>query len=182
MSTNRPGRGYALAAAVAAVLASNSAQAAPAITSVLVTSSAAGTPTSIAINGSGLCATTTVTTCTGTNLPTVTLGGTALTLTGATPTSVTAGIGVLASIPLVARVLFPRLTARIRRTAGKLVEAPRVTRLRIERSTPTAGSEGEAIGFSLTEMAAYSERFLRDIGLISGFARLVFLGCSRTMG
>lgn len=86
----------------------------------------------------------------------------------------TAGIGVLASIPLVARVLFPRLTARIRRTAGKLVEAPRVTRLRIERSAPSAGPEDEAIGFSLTEMAAYSERFLRDIGLISGFARLVF--------
>ena len=112
MSMNRPGRGYALAAAVAAVLASNSAQAAPAITSVLVTSSAAGTPTSIAINGSGLCATTTVTTCTGTNLPTVTLGGTALTLTGATPTSVTAGIGVLAMIGMFAGASIPMLDDR----------------------------------------------------------------------
>ncbi len=65
----------------------------------------------------------------------------------------TAGLGVLASIPLIARVLFPRLTARFRRTASKFVAAPQVTRLRLERSAPTAGQEDDQIGFSLEEMA-----------------------------
>ena len=41
--------------------------------------------------------------------------------------AVTAGLGLLASVPLVARVLFPRLTARIRRTAGQLVGPPPIT-------------------------------------------------------
>jgi hypothetical protein len=55
----------ALALAIASVLVTSQAQAAPNITSVLVTSNASGTPTSIGINGSGLCATTNVATCTG---------------------------------------------------------------------------------------------------------------------
>ncbi len=80
---------------------------------------------------------------------------------------------MLASIPLVARVLFPRLTARIRKTAGKLVEAPPITRLRLERTAPTPGPEGDGIGFSLDEMANIGERMLRDIGLTNNFARLV---------
>ncbi len=88
-----------------------------------------------------------------------------------------AGLGVLASIPLVARVLFPRLTARIRRTAERFVEAPPITRLRLERKSPNPGVGEDEIGFSLEEMAATGERVLRDIGLTSGFARLVmFLG------
>jgi len=86
-------------------------------------------------------------------------------------------LGVLASVPLVARVLFPRLTARIRRTAERFVEAPPITRLRLERKTPAPGMGDDEIGFSLDEMAATGERVLRDIGLTSGFARLVmFLG------
>ncbi len=85
----------------------------------------------------------------------------------------TAAFGVLASVPLVARVLFPRLTSRIRRSANRFVEAPRVTRLRLERSTPTPGSAGDQIGFSVDEMANMGEKMLRDIGLTSNFARLV---------
>jgi uncharacterized protein len=85
----------------------------------------------------------------------------------------TASLGVLASIPLVARVLFPRLTARIRKTAGKLVEAPPITRLRLERTAETPGPEGDGIGFSLDEMVNIGERMLRDIGLTSNFARLI---------
>jgi hypothetical protein len=88
-----------------------------------------------------------------------------------------AGLGVLASIPLVARVLFPRLTARIRRTAGTFVQAPPASRLRLERSAPTPGPTDGQIGYSVDEMANIGERMLRDMGLISGFARLViFLG------
>ena len=89
----------------------------------------------------------------------------------------TAGLGVLASIPLVARVLFPRLAGRIRRTASRFVSPPRMTRLRLERTSPTAGPEEGQIGFTVEEMANMSERALRDIGLTSGFARLVmFIG------
>ncbi len=88
-----------------------------------------------------------------------------------------AGLGVLASVPLVFRVLFPRLAAEIRRTAGQLVQPPPITRLRLERSTPTAGPEEEQIGFTVVEMANLGECVLRDIGLTSGMSRLVmFLG------
>jgi len=86
----------------------------------------------------------------------------------------TAGLGVLASVPLVARVLFPRLTARIRRGAGSFVQPPAVTRLRLERTLDPPGPEGEHIGFSVTEMADRGERMLRDLGLTSNFARIVF--------
>jgi uncharacterized protein YbcC (UPF0753/DUF2309 family) len=85
-----------------------------------------------------------------------------------------AGLGVLASVPLVARVLFPRLTARIRRTAGSMVGPPPITRLRLERTAPVPGPQGDQVGFTIEEMADHAERLLRDIGLTSGFARLVF--------
>lgn len=85
----------------------------------------------------------------------------------------TASLGVLASVPLVARVLFPRLTARIRRTAGRLVEPPKITRLRLERVAEKPSCDDDGIGFSVEEMANIGERMLRDIGLTSNFARLV---------
>ncbi|MBL9083422.1 MAG: DUF2309 domain-containing protein [Planctomycetales bacterium] len=86
----------------------------------------------------------------------------------------TAGLGVLASIPLVARVLFPRLTARIRRRASSIMETPVVTRLVLERHQDPPGLEPDHAGFNLTEMTDRAERLLRDIGLTSNFARLVF--------
>lgn len=89
----------------------------------------------------------------------------------------TAGLGVLASVPLVARVLFPRLAGQIRRTASRFVAPPPMTRLRLERTSPTAGPEEGQIGFTVEEMANFGERALRDIGLTNGFARLVmFIG------
>ncbi|MBC8115796.1 MAG: DUF2309 family protein, partial [Candidatus Saccharimonas sp.] len=92
-------------------------------------------------------------------------------------TVLTAGLGVLASIPLVARVLFPRLTARIRKSAGQFVQAPQITRLRLERTESPPGPEGNHVGFNLEEMANIGERVLRDIGLTSGFSRLfIFFG------
>ena len=84
-----------------------------------------------------------------------------------------AGLGWLASAPLLARVLFPRLTARLRRTASSWVDIPPVTRLRLERTAPAPGPDDNQIGFTLDEMADMSERMLRDIGLTCGFARLV---------
>ena len=92
-------------------------------------------------------------------------------------TVLTAGFGILASIPLVARVLFPALTAKIRQTIGRLVQPPPLTRLRLERNEQTAGPENGEVGFSIPEMANVGERMLRDIGLTTNFARLViFLG------
>ena len=89
----------------------------------------------------------------------------------------TAGLGVLASIPLIARVQFPRSTGRIRHMAGRITRAPSMTRLRLHRSQGVPGPENGQIGFSIEEMAELAERALRDIGLTYGFARLVlFLG------
>jgi uncharacterized protein YbcC (UPF0753/DUF2309 family) len=88
---------------------------------------------------------------------------------------VTGGLGVLASIPLVARVLFPRLTAKLRSLAGRLVNPPLETILEIERTEPSPGPHPGQIGYSVDEMATIVERLLRDIGLATGFARLVFV-------
>ena len=85
-----------------------------------------------------------------------------------------AGLGTLASIPLVMRVLFPKFTARIRRTFGSIVAPPMMTRLRLERRLPAPGPNPGEVGFSIDEMANLGERMLRDIALTSNFARLVF--------
>ena len=85
----------------------------------------------------------------------------------------TAGLGVLASIPLVARVLFPRLTAQIRETFGRFVQPPPLTQLELERSDSAPRPEPGHVGYSLDEMASMAERLLRDIGLTSGFAPAV---------
>ena len=87
---------------------------------------------------------------------------------------ITATLGVLATFPLVARVMFPRLTARLRRRAGWLVRAPKKTRLQLERTDPTPSAEGAGVGFTVDEMTDIAERVLRDIGLTANFARLVF--------
>jgi uncharacterized protein YbcC (UPF0753/DUF2309 family) len=88
---------------------------------------------------------------------------------------VSAAVGVLATAPLVARTLFPRLTGRLRKALGRFVQAPPQTRLHLERRGPTPGPEGDGVGYTLEEMTAIAERVLRDTGLISGFARLVLI-------
>jgi len=88
---------------------------------------------------------------------------------------VSAGFGILASIPLVMRVLLPRLTARIRRTVGRLVQPPPVTQLQLERFEPVPSPHNGGIGFSVDEMVESAERVLRDLGLTSGFGRIVLI-------
>jgi uncharacterized protein len=90
-------------------------------------------------------------------------------------TLLTAGLGILASVPLVARILFPRLTARIRQGIGVWVAPPRMTQLHLERVTPAPGPEEDRLGFNVDEMATSAERLLRDIGLTSELARLVLI-------
>jgi hypothetical protein len=85
-----------------------------------------------------------------------------------------AAVGVLASAPLISRTLFPRLTARLRKAFGRAVLAAPLTRLQLERRDPTPGPEAGQVGYTLDEMTAIAERVLRDTGLTSGFAPLVF--------
>ncbi len=82
-------------------------------------------------------------------------------------------LGVFAAIPLVARILFPRLTSRIRQRFARAVEAPPATRLQLERTEPEPGPTNGHLGYSISEMAAIGENQLRDIGLTRNFARLV---------
>lgn len=87
----------------------------------------------------------------------------------------TAGVGALAAVPLLARILFPRLTARVRGALGGFVEPPPKTRLKLERQAPDPGPEDGHLGFDLGEMVGSAERLLRDVGLTRGFARVVFV-------
>ena len=92
-----------------------------------------------------------------------------------------AAFGLLATVPLVARVVFPRLTAQFRGFFGSFIAPPPVTRLNLERTVPTPSPEPGGHGFLPAEMANIAERILRDIGLTSGFARLVlFFGHGST--
>ncbi|MEX0718141.1 MAG: DUF2309 domain-containing protein [Planctomycetaceae bacterium] len=81
--------------------------------------------------------------------------------------------GPLASAPLLARVLFPRLTARIRQSFGGFVHPPRATALQLERTEAEPGSAAGHVGFTIDEMAGIVERLLRETGLTADFSRLV---------
>jgi len=91
---------------------------------------------------------------------------------------VTGIAGSLATAPLVARVLAPHLTARIRSRFGSLLQPPPVTRLQLQRYQETPGSENGHVGFTLDEMAGIVTRLLQDIGLTKAedFSRL-FIAC-----
>jgi uncharacterized protein len=86
----------------------------------------------------------------------------------------TSTLGVLASVPLVARILFPRLTAKIRHTFGRVVARKPRTRLKLLRMPECSpGNRDGHLGFTLEEMVNMAERLLRDIGLIDGFSPLI---------
>jgi uncharacterized protein YbcC (UPF0753/DUF2309 family) len=87
----------------------------------------------------------------------------------------TTAVGVLASIPLIAGTLFPRLTSRIRKRFGRIVQIPPLTRLQLERTDPTPGPQEGRVGFTLDELTAIGEKVLRELGLTltSRFSRLV---------
>jgi uncharacterized protein len=77
---------------------------------------------------------------------------------------VTTLVGSLAAFPIVARILFPRTTARLRRLVSGIVQPPG-TQLRIERLDAEPGSSNGQLGYSLEEMANIVEGGLRAIGL-----------------
>ncbi|MCA9080782.1 MAG: DUF2309 family protein, partial [Planctomycetaceae bacterium] len=91
---------------------------------------------------------------------------------------VTGIVGSLATAPLVARVLFPRMTARIQRRFGSLIQPPPVTQLQLERFDDPPGPANGHVGYSTQEMANVVVRLLQEIGLTrpEDFSRL-FIVC-----
>jgi uncharacterized protein len=89
---------------------------------------------------------------------------------------ITGVFGSLATFPLVARILAPHVTARIRSSVGRLVSPP-ATELHLQRETPDPGPTYESLGYTITEMAGIVVRILQDIGLVNNFSPIVlFLG------
>ncbi|MEQ8636597.1 DUF2309 domain-containing protein [Gimesia maris] len=72
-------------------------------------------------------------------------------------------LGSLAAFPLVARILFPRTTAQIRRLFDSIVEPP-ITQLRLERMTTQPGAQNDQLGYSVDEMVNIVEGGLRALG------------------
>jgi uncharacterized protein YbcC (UPF0753/DUF2309 family) len=86
-----------------------------------------------------------------------------------------AGIfGSITSLPLVLRILYPRLAARISGTFRRAVE-PLRTQLCLERTAPQPGPAEDALGYSIEEMADIVQGDLRAIGLTENFAPLIFI-------
>ncbi len=81
--------------------------------------------------------------------------------------------GALAAVPLVARVVFPRLSDRLWLRAKGYARPAVPTRLLLERTDDAPLPDGTLAGFDITEMAGCVRRVLEDIGLHAGFARLV---------
>jgi uncharacterized protein YbcC (UPF0753/DUF2309 family) len=75
-------------------------------------------------------------------------------------------LGSLAVLPLVARTLFPRTTAQIRRLFGGIIRTPS-TELRLERIEQEPGSGFGSVGYTTEEMADIVDGGLRAIGLAS---------------
>jgi uncharacterized protein YbcC (UPF0753/DUF2309 family) len=80
--------------------------------------------------------------------------------------------GAIATFPMVARILAPRLTSQLRETMGSLVRPPS-TELHLERIAPTPGPDTDALGYSLDEMAGIVVRILQDIGCVKDFPPIV---------
>ena len=81
--------------------------------------------------------------------------------------------GALAAVPLVAQVVFPRLTSRVASSAADFARRRIPTRLDLKRDNDARLPDGTRQGFDLDEMAAIVRRLLEDIGLTAGFSRLV---------
>ncbi len=84
--------------------------------------------------------------------------------------------GSFAAFPLVARILFPRTTAQIRRQFEGIVHTPG-TELRLERTESEPGRGNGHIGYSVDEMAGIVEGSLRAMGLSKSesFSRLLVI-------
>ncbi len=83
-------------------------------------------------------------------------------------------LGAFAALPLVLRVLFPRLAGLLRRHGARTVAQPPRTRLALERSDDTP-EIAELTGFDKREMAAIVRGTLEEIGLRDRLAPIVLM-------
>ncbi|MFM8952571.1 MAG: DUF2309 domain-containing protein [Planctomycetaceae bacterium] len=81
--------------------------------------------------------------------------------------------GAVAAVPLVARVAFPRITSLVTGGAAAYARSRVRTSLDLRRQADAPLPNGTQRGFDTDEMAAIVRRLLEDIGLATGFARLV---------
>ncbi|MCA9519348.1 MAG: DUF2309 family protein [Myxococcales bacterium] len=85
-------------------------------------------------------------------------------------------LGVLAAIPLVSRVLFPRVTGALRRKTEHAMVQSSASELRLERDpADLPGPDGRLLGFTVDEMAAIVGNVLEEIGLRRSFAPIVVI-------
>ena len=87
---------------------------------------------------------------------------------------VTGLLGSITSLPLILRILFPRLTARFGAIFRRVVD-PQKTQLRLERTSPQPGPQSHQLGYTIDEMAKIVEGGLRAVGLTRDFPPLVFI-------
>lgn len=81
-------------------------------------------------------------------------------------------VGLLAALPLVFRVLFPRATAWLRRGSGSLIAPPRQTELLLAHRPDVQPTLGQQAGYRAEEMAEIVADMLTEIGLLT-FSRIV---------
>jgi uncharacterized protein YbcC (UPF0753/DUF2309 family) len=83
-------------------------------------------------------------------------------------------LGSVTSLPLVMRILFPRVTAKLAGKFRRVVEPPK-TQLRIERIAAEPGPHEDQLGYTVEEMAKIVEGGLRALGMTRELAPLVFV-------
>jgi uncharacterized protein YbcC (UPF0753/DUF2309 family) len=83
-------------------------------------------------------------------------------------------LGALFALPLVLRVLFPRLATRLERLGTRSMGPPSRRRLLLERRS-VAAARGRHAGFTHDEMAAIVRRLLEDTGLAGRLAPVVLV-------
>jgi uncharacterized protein YbcC (UPF0753/DUF2309 family) len=72
--------------------------------------------------------------------------------------------GAVAAIPLVARILFPRFVANVRRAFGRLA-SPTLTELQLDREEDPSADAPTPIGYTVEEMANIVAGAFRSMGL-----------------
>lgn len=87
----------------------------------------------------------------------------------------TAAFGLLAVVPLVSRVLFPRLTASLRLRGERWVQAPSRTHLALSRRPEVTPQLGAHAGYSHAEMAGIVREMLTLCGLAGRLSPLVLI-------
>jgi uncharacterized protein YbcC (UPF0753/DUF2309 family) len=81
--------------------------------------------------------------------------------------------GAIAAVPLVTRVVFPRITGNLARLAADLGRHRIRTHLEIERVADERCADGTLAGFDVAEMTTIVRRVIEDVGFGGRFARLV---------